>query len=70
MLSFNSSFLCYNFVTTVQVLNECSEVENWLREKKQLQDSLPKHADPVLLLSDIRKKSETLDRYIPYLFSL
>ncbi|PWA80993.1 heat shock protein 70 family [Artemisia annua] len=45
-----------------KVLNECSEVENWLREKKQLQDSLPKHADPVLLLSDIRKKSETLDR--------
>ncbi|KAF5788085.1 putative Heat shock protein 70 family [Helianthus annuus] len=45
-----------------KVLNECSEVENWLREKKQIQDSLPKHADPVLLSSDIRKKSETLDR--------
>ncbi|KAK1416845.1 hypothetical protein QVD17_25962 [Tagetes erecta] len=45
-----------------KVLNECSEVENWLREKKQIQDSLPKHADPVLLSSDIRKKSDTLDR--------
>ncbi|KAC9514760.1 hypothetical protein R6Q59_012987 [Mikania micrantha] len=45
-----------------KVLNECSEIENWLKEKKQLQDSLPKHADPVLLLSDIRKKTETLDR--------
>ncbi|KAK9060489.1 hypothetical protein SSX86_021193 [Deinandra increscens subsp. villosa] len=45
-----------------KVLNECSEAENWLREKKQLQDSLPKHADPVLLSSDIRKKAETLDR--------
>ncbi|KAI7745049.1 hypothetical protein M8C21_002250 [Ambrosia artemisiifolia] len=45
-----------------KVLNECSEVENWLREKKQAQDSLPKHADPVLLSSDIRKKSETIDR--------
>ncbi|XP_076887908.1 heat shock 70 kDa protein 15-like [Bidens hawaiensis] len=45
-----------------KVLNECSEVENWLREKKQLQDSLPKHADPVLLSSDIKKKSEALDR--------
>ncbi|KAK1416843.1 hypothetical protein QVD17_25960 [Tagetes erecta] len=44
-----------------KVLNECSEVENWLREKKQVQDSLPKHAEPVLLSSDIRKKSETLD---------
>ncbi|KAM0017462.1 putative Heat shock protein 70 family [Helianthus debilis subsp. tardiflorus] len=45
-----------------KVLNECSELENWLREKKQIQDSLPKHADPVLLSSDIRKKSDTLDR--------
>ncbi|GKC28441.1 hypothetical protein Tco_1035735, partial [Tanacetum coccineum] len=44
-----------------QVLNECSEVENGLRENKQLKDLLPKHTDPVLLLSDIRKKSETLD---------
>ncbi|KAL8223659.1 hypothetical protein R6Q57_019134 [Mikania cordata] len=45
-----------------KVLNECSEIENWLREKKQLQDSLPKHVDPVLLSSDIKKKIETLDR--------
>ncbi|KAJ0865518.1 putative Heat shock protein 70 family [Helianthus annuus] len=45
-----------------KVLNECSDAENWLREKKQLQDSLPKHADPVLLSSDIRKKVEALDR--------
>ncbi|KAK9060466.1 hypothetical protein SSX86_021170 [Deinandra increscens subsp. villosa] len=45
-----------------QVLNECSEVENWLREKTQLQNSLPKHADPVLQSSDMRKKEETLKR--------
>ncbi|KAI3712027.1 hypothetical protein L1987_70576 [Smallanthus sonchifolius] len=45
-----------------KVLNECLEAENWLREKKQLQDSLPKHVDPVLLLSDIRKKGEALNR--------
>ncbi|XP_071686009.1 heat shock 70 kDa protein 15-like [Rutidosis leptorrhynchoides] len=45
-----------------KVLNECSDAENWLREKTQLQDSLPKHADPVLLLSDIRKKAEAIDR--------
>ncbi|KAJ0566450.1 hypothetical protein HanIR_Chr06g0273881 [Helianthus annuus] len=44
------------------VLNECSEAENWLREKKQLQESLPNHAEPVLLSSDIRKKVEALDR--------
>ncbi|XP_076945364.1 heat shock 70 kDa protein 15-like [Bidens hawaiensis] len=45
-----------------KVLNECSEAENWLREKKQQQDSLPKHADPVLLSSDIRKNLEAVDR--------
>lgn len=45
-----------------KVLNECVEAENWLREKKQQQDSLPKFANPVLLSSDIRKKAEAVDR--------
>ncbi|XP_076902745.1 heat shock 70 kDa protein 15-like [Bidens hawaiensis] len=45
-----------------KVLNECSEAENWLRNAQQLQDTLPKHAEPVLLSSDIRKKADTLDR--------
>ncbi|KAI3789717.1 hypothetical protein L2E82_02520 [Cichorium intybus] len=45
-----------------KVLNDCSEAENWLREKTQQQDALPKHADPVLLSSDIRRKAEALDR--------
>lgn len=35
--------------TPFQVLNECSEAENQLREAQQLQDTLPKHAEPVLL---------------------
>lgn len=46
----------------LQVLNECVEAEAWLREKKQHQDSLPKHATPVLFSADVRKKAETLDR--------
>ncbi|TVU17170.1 hypothetical protein EJB05_33187 [Eragrostis curvula] len=46
-----------------KVINECSEAENWLREKKQQQDALPKYANPVLLVSDIKKKAETLDRF-------
>ncbi|XP_062230936.1 heat shock 70 kDa protein 15-like [Phragmites australis] len=46
-----------------KVINECSEAENWLREKKQQQDVLPKHANPVLLVSDLKKKAETLDRF-------
>ncbi|CAN6349870.1 unnamed protein product [Urochloa humidicola] len=46
-----------------KVINECSEAENWLREKQQQQDVLPKHANPVLLVSDLKKKAETLDRF-------
>lgn len=46
-----------------KVVNECSEAETWLREKKQQQDALPKQANPVLLSSDIKKKAEALDRF-------
>uniref|UniRef100_A0A7N0ZW23 Uncharacterized protein n=1 Tax=Kalanchoe fedtschenkoi TaxID=63787 RepID=A0A7N0ZW23_KALFE len=46
-----------------KVLNECVESEAWLREKKQQQDALPKHATPVFLSADVRKKAETLDRF-------
>lgn len=45
-----------------KVLDECSEAEIWLIEKQQQQDALPKHADPVLLISDMKKKAEALDR--------
>jgi heat shock 70kDa protein 4 len=31
-------------------------------EKRQQQDALPKHANPVLLAADLKKKAETLDR--------
>lgn len=44
-------------------MNECVEAEAWLREKRQQQDTLPKHAHPVLLSADVRKKVEALDRY-------
>ncbi|KAK1362947.1 Heat shock 70 kDa protein 14 [Heracleum sosnowskyi] len=46
-----------------KVVNECVEAEAWLREKKQQQDSLPKHATPAILLADVRKKAEALDRF-------
>lgn len=45
-----------------KVLSECVEAEAWLREKKQQQDSLPKHATPVLLSADVRRKAEAVDR--------
>lgn len=43
------------------VNNECSKAEHWLREKTQLQDSLPKNADPILWSSEIKRKVEALD---------
>ncbi|XP_057498029.1 heat shock 70 kDa protein 16-like [Actinidia eriantha] len=43
------------------VINECNKAEQWLREKTQLQDSLPKNADPVLWSSEIKRKAEALD---------
>ncbi|GJT86385.1 heat shock 70 kDa protein 15-like protein [Tanacetum coccineum] len=46
---------------TSSVFNECSEVENWLRDAHQVQDGLPKHAEPVLLSADIRKREEAID---------
>ncbi|KAG6390733.1 hypothetical protein SASPL_148478 [Salvia splendens] len=46
-----------------KVLNQCVEAEAWLREKKQQQDSLPKHANPVLLNSEVKKKAEAIDRF-------
>ncbi|KAL3618324.1 hypothetical protein CASFOL_038645 [Castilleja foliolosa] len=46
-----------------KVLNECLEAEAWVREKKQQQDTLPKHATPVLLSADVKKKAEALDRF-------
>lgn len=42
------------------VINECFKAEKWLREKTQLQDSLPKNTDPVLWSTDIRNRTEEL----------
>ncbi|KAL1533204.1 heat shock 70 kDa protein 14-like [Salvia divinorum] len=46
-----------------KVLNQCVEAEAWLREKTQQQDSLPKHENPVLLTSEVKKKAEAVDRF-------
>jgi hypothetical protein len=56
--------------SVLQVINECSEAETWLIEKKQQQDALPKHANPVLLAADLKKKAETLDRLAYDLYAL
>uniref|UniRef100_A0ACD5TQN1 Uncharacterized protein n=1 Tax=Avena sativa TaxID=4498 RepID=A0ACD5TQN1_AVESA len=46
-----------------KVVNECSALESWLIEKKQQQNALPKHANPAILVSDLKKKAEELDRF-------
>lgn len=52
-----------DLVEKQKVITECGETEAWLREKKQQQDALPKYATPVLLIADIRRKAEALDRF-------
>lgn len=46
-----------------KVLDECVSAEAWLREKRQLQDTLPKYARPVLLTADVRRKTEAVDSF-------
>ncbi|CAI9756597.1 unnamed protein product [Fraxinus pennsylvanica] len=43
------------------VIGECNKAEQWLREKTQRQDSLPKNADPILLSGEIKRKAEALE---------
>ncbi|KAJ6793162.1 heat shock 70 kDa protein 15-like [Iris pallida] len=46
-----------------KVINECGEAESWLNGKRQQQEALPKHATPVLLSADIKRKAEALDGF-------
>ncbi|KAG5516488.1 hypothetical protein RHGRI_037261 [Rhododendron griersonianum] len=43
------------------VISECNKAEQWLREKTQQQDSLPKNTDPILWSSEIKRKGDALD---------
>ncbi|EXB50301.1 Heat shock 70 kDa protein 16 [Morus notabilis] len=43
------------------IVNECTKAEQWLREKTQEQDSLPRNIDPVLWSSDIKSKTDELN---------
>ncbi|XP_074275972.1 heat shock 70 kDa protein 14-like [Silene latifolia] len=47
---------------TQKVINACVEAEAWLREKQQQQDTLPKHATPVLRTADVLKKADEVNR--------
>ncbi|XVF70652.1 hypothetical protein PTKIN_Ptkin11bG0179300 [Pterospermum kingtungense] len=43
------------------IMNECNKAEQWLREKTQEQDSLPKNVDPLLWSSEIKSRTEDLN---------
>nr|XP_043625375.1 heat shock 70 kDa protein 16-like [Erigeron canadensis] len=49
------------------VYSECSKVEKWLKEKSQLQASMPKNADPELWSSEINQKTEVLERIFKHI---
>ena len=44
------------------VLQECNRAEQWLREKTQLQEMLPRNIDPILWSSDIEGQLKSLHR--------
>ncbi|KAI7751045.1 hypothetical protein M8C21_032065 [Ambrosia artemisiifolia] len=49
------------------VYSECSKAEQWLHENSQLQASMPKNADPVLLSSEINQKADILERMLKHI---
>nr|GEV31076.1 heat shock 70 kDa protein 16 [Tanacetum cinerariifolium] len=49
------------------VNSECSKAEQWLHEKSHLQDSVPKHSNPILLSSEINKRAEVLERMFKHI---
>lgn len=49
------------------VIDECNKAENWLQEKTQQQDLLPKNVDPVLWSCEIKRKAEGFDATCKYI---
>ncbi|OVA11479.1 Heat shock protein 70 family [Macleaya cordata] len=43
------------------VINECNKAEQWLREKTQQQEALPRNTDPLLWSSEIKTRAEALE---------
>ncbi|KAK3039712.1 hypothetical protein RJ639_027053, partial [Escallonia herrerae] len=52
------------------VFAECHKAEEWLREKTQQQDALPKNTDPLLWSSEIKEKEDILDAYVSHITNL
>jgi hypothetical protein len=45
------------------VVEESIKAEEWLADKQAQQAAVPKTGTPVLLVEEIKKKQETLDRW-------
>lgn len=50
------------------IVNECFKVEQWLKEKNQQQNSMPKNMDPILWSGDIRSRTEELNSRFKHIF--
>ncbi|KAJ7567078.1 hypothetical protein O6H91_02G131600 [Diphasiastrum complanatum] len=46
-----------------KVIIECSKAEEWLKDKKYQQDAVPRTANPIVRATEIKKKTEFLDRF-------
>ncbi|RHN57770.1 putative Heat shock protein 70 family [Medicago truncatula] len=45
------------------IIDECNKAEQWLRQKTQQQDALPRSSDPVFWSRDINSKTQDLNLY-------
>jgi heat shock protein 4 len=46
-----------------KITAECDKKTEWLSKQLKLQDSKPKHTDPVLLVADLKREREALDAF-------
>jgi len=46
-----------------KIVDECKKVETWLNTEMAKQDKLPKHADPIITVTEINKKKTELEKF-------
>lgn len=49
------------------IINECNKAEQWLRERTQQQDSLPKNTNPVLWSKEIKSRTDDLNKFCKHI---
>lgn len=71
----SNSWFCLNSLSHelfpfLQILDECNRAEQWLTEKSQQQELLPKNTEPLLWSSEIKTREADFDKYGISLFDL